>query len=53
MKDRINGMGNSERQLKTQRPLSEKDEQARRMERMRALQAEALKLWHTLIKKKK
>ncbi|WDF79054.1 hypothetical protein PQ469_03415 [Mucilaginibacter sp. KACC 22773] len=41
------------RPLETEIPLSEKDEQARCMERMRKLQSEALKLWHALKEKRK
>ncbi|RAV59602.1 hypothetical protein DIU36_05085 [Mucilaginibacter rubeus] len=37
--------------LKTDFPICEKDEQAQCMERMRKLQAEALKLWRALKKK--
>ncbi|QHS55338.1 hypothetical protein GWR56_07220 [Mucilaginibacter sp. 14171R-50] len=45
--------GNHGKPLKTEHPLSEKDEQARRLEGVKKLQAEALKLWHALMKKNK
>jgi hypothetical protein len=43
----------SRHELKTEYPLSEKDEQAGCMERMRKLQKEALNVWRALKKKGK
>jgi len=39
--------------LATEHPISEKDEQAYCIERMRKLQSEALKIWRALKKKQK
>lgn len=49
----IPAAADSRRSLVTEYPLSEKDEQARCMERMRKLQSDALKLWRALKLKKK
>lgn len=43
--------GRSPDRLETEYPLSEKDEQARCIERMRQLQSKALKMWRSLKKK--
>ncbi len=40
------------RQLETEYPLCEKDEQARGIEQLKKLQKEALKLWRALKKKR-
>jgi hypothetical protein len=44
----ISKASNNLHRLKTEFPLSEKDEQANCMEHLRKLQNEALKLWRSL-----
>lgn len=39
--------------LETEKPLCEKDEQGRVMERMRQLQQDALEVWRAILKKRK
>jgi hypothetical protein len=52
-KGHINSASYDRRPLETEIPLSEKDEQARCIERMRKMQSEALKLWRSLKDKRK
>ncbi|MGZ3764627.1 MAG: hypothetical protein ACXVB0_19580 [Mucilaginibacter sp.] len=51
-KGKIHSASSSGLPLETDFPLSEKDEQAHCMQRMRKLQSEALKLWNSLNDKK-
>jgi len=51
MKNSSKTNANRGKPLKTEYPLCEKDEQTRRIEEVRKLQAQALQIWRSLKKK--